>query len=282
MAILRGGKRIGGYDIRIGLPRDRSLDDVQSDPRLRQKAGGNPETTMGRFQAMVNEGEGFARRGRFYVEFFMPRGLDFGGGIGAEDTAVRVKGTGEGIEAFTMGSELRAVHNANGRRVRGFCSEISMPNRDTTIKEVRHGNAPPRKHVLDFNSADITATFYLDKFMRERSYFELWQQAAFSTKSFNKNYYDNYVADMNIFQLGQFASRQERDDVTYAVKLFDCYPKTIGEVNYSYENNNVQTFQVTFTFRYLVVHLVFVHIFELSPTIFLGIHSVVYFVYYCD
>ena len=33
MAILRGGKRIGGYDIRIGLPRDRSLDDVQSDPR---------------------------------------------------------------------------------------------------------------------------------------------------------------------------------------------------------------------------------------------------------
>ena len=97
MAILRGGKRIGGYDIRIGLPRDRSLDDVQSDPRLRQKAGGNPETTMGRFQAMVNEGEGFARRARFYVEFFMPKGLDFGGGIGAEDTAVRVKGTGEGI-----------------------------------------------------------------------------------------------------------------------------------------------------------------------------------------
>ena len=118
----------------------------------------------------------------------MPKGLDFGGGIGAEDTAVQVKGTGEGIEAFTMGSELRAVHNANGRRVRGFCSEITMPNRDTTIKEVRHGNAPPRKHVLDFNSADITATFYLDKFLRERSYFELWQQAAFSTKSFNKNY----------------------------------------------------------------------------------------------
>ena len=74
MAILRGGKRIGGYDIRIGLPRDRSLDDVQSDPRLRQKAGGNPETTMGRFQAMVNEAEGFQRKARFYVEFGLPKG----------------------------------------------------------------------------------------------------------------------------------------------------------------------------------------------------------------
>ena len=256
MAILRGGKRIGGFDIRIGLPRDRSLDNVQSDPRLRQKAGGNPETTMGRFQAMVNEAEGFARTGRFYVEFFMPKGLDFGGGIGAENTAVEVKGTGEGIESFTMGKELKAVHNTNGKRVRAFCSEISMPERDTTLKEVRHGNAPARKHVIDFQSADITATFYLDKFLRERSYFELWQQAAFSTKSFNKNYYDNYVSDMNIFQLGQFASRQERDDVTYAVKLFDCYPKTVGAVQYSHANNNVQTFQVTFTFRYWVNYFI--------------------------
>jgi len=84
MAILRGGKRIGGYDIRIGLPRDRSLDNVERDPRLRQKAGGNPETTMGRFQAYVNEAEGFARKARFYTEFFLPRGLSFGGGIGVK------------------------------------------------------------------------------------------------------------------------------------------------------------------------------------------------------
>ena len=34
MAILRGGKRIGGMDIRIGIPRDRSLDNVTGDPRL--------------------------------------------------------------------------------------------------------------------------------------------------------------------------------------------------------------------------------------------------------
>jgi hypothetical protein len=37
MAILRGGRRIGNYDIRVGIPRDRSLDNVNQDPRLRQK-----------------------------------------------------------------------------------------------------------------------------------------------------------------------------------------------------------------------------------------------------
>ena len=256
MAILRGGKRIGGYDIRIGLPRDRSLDNINQDPRLRQRAGGNPESTTGRIQAYVNEAEGFARKARFYTEFFLPNGLSFGGGIGGEDTGVEVAGSGEGVEAFRLSDDLRAVHNANGKRVRAFCSEISMPDRIVTTKDVRHGNGPARKHVVDFTSSDITATFYLDKFLRERSYFELWQQAAFSTTSFNKNYYDNYVSDMNIFQLGQYASQQERDDVTYGVKLFDCYPKSIGTVDYSYESNNVQTLSVTFTFRYWVNYFI--------------------------
>jgi len=39
---------------------------------------------------------------------------------------------------------------------------------------------------------------------------------------------------------------------TYAVKLFDCFPKIIGPVTYSYDNNAIQTFEVTFTFRYWV------------------------------
>ena len=37
MAILRGGVRIGGFDIRLGLPRDRSLENVSNDPRFREK-----------------------------------------------------------------------------------------------------------------------------------------------------------------------------------------------------------------------------------------------------
>ena len=76
MAILRGGKRIGGYDVRIGIPRDKSLDDVAGDKRLQRRQGSNPETTIGRFQSYVNEAEGFARKARFYAEFSLPKGVD--------------------------------------------------------------------------------------------------------------------------------------------------------------------------------------------------------------
>jgi hypothetical protein len=237
MAILRGGKRIGGFDIRIGLPRDRSLDDVQSDPRLRQKAGGNPETTMGRFQAMVNEAEGFQRKARFYVNFTLPNG---------------VSGDDEEIQGFSTQSQLRAMNqDQNKRRVQAFCSEISMPAREGAQKEIRH-NGPVRKFVYDHTYGDITATFYTDKFMRERTFFEMWQKAAFSNSTHNMNYYNDYVAPLDIFALGQFASRQERDDITYGVRLFECYPKTISDVSFSHAANDIQTFTVTFSYRYWV------------------------------
>jgi hypothetical protein len=250
MAILRGGVRIGGFDIRLGLPRDRSLDNVEGDPRFRQKAGGNPETTMGRVQSYINEAEGFARKARFYVEFNLPKAG--GAGITNIDPGSELSDAANELETtFKSSAEMISVQKANARRVQAFCSAIAMPERTVEMKEVKH-HGPAYKIAIDYKSADITATFYADKFLRERSYFELWQKAAFSNQSHNFNFYDNYVSDVNIFQLGQFASRNERDDVTYAVKLFDCFPKTISAVEYSYENNAVQTFQVTFGFRYWI------------------------------
>ena len=250
MAILRGGKRIGGIDVRIGIPRDRSLDNVNADPRLRRQQGGSPETTMGRFLAMVNEAEGFARQGRYYVEFFLPKGfsteLDFGD-TGADFSDVAI----ERNTSFKSETEMRTYQQENARRVQAFCSKISLPDRTVDFATVKH-NGPERHHVTNFSSEDITATFYSDKFLRERTYFELWQNAAFSLDSFNYNYYKNYVSDMRIYQLGQYASRQERDDITYAVQLFDCYPASIGSVDYSHQANGVVSFDVTFKFRHWI------------------------------
>ena len=75
MAILRGGTKIFGHDIRIGLPRDRSLDNVNADERLGRKPGGNPETTINRFIAQVNQGEGLARPSRYLVVIQPPQTL---------------------------------------------------------------------------------------------------------------------------------------------------------------------------------------------------------------
>ena len=240
MAILRGGKRIGGFDVRIGLPRDRSLDDVQSDPRLRQKAGGNPESTLGRFQAYVNEAEGFQRKARFYVEFNLPKGsLNQTVTQNMEDEQ----------NGFSTPELIQTMNtDPTKRRVQAFCSAITMPSREAVQKEIRH-NGPTRKFVYNYTTPEVTATFYTDKFMRERTFFEIWQKAAFSNLTHNINYYNDYVAPIDIMALGQYAAQQERDDVTYAVRLLECYPKIISDVSFSHETNAIQTFDVTFSFR---------------------------------
>jgi len=250
MAILRGGKRIGGMDVRIGIPRDRSLDNVAGDPRLKRNQGfglnlrGQPESTLGRFQSYVNEAEGFARSARYYAEFILPRGVQ-------NDENV----TEDERRGFSAESDNKNTQDANGRRVRAFCQSIQMPDRDIVMKELKQ-NGPARKIAYDFKSGDISATFIADKFLRERTYFELWQKSAISTANFNYNFYNDYVSPLNIFQLGQYASKQERDDVTYGVQLIDCFPKTIGPVEYSAAANEVQTFNVTFTFRYWVNYFI--------------------------
>ena len=240
MAILRGGKRIGGFDIRIGLPRDRSLDDVQSDPRLRQKAGGNPESTLGRVQAMVNEAEGFQRKARFYVEFNLPKGS-------LEQTVTQ--NMEDEQNGFSTPELIQTMNtDPTKRRVQAFCSAITMPSREAVQKEIRH-NGPTRKFVYNYTTPEVTATFYTDKFMRERTFFEIWQKAAFSNLTHNINYYNDYVAPIDIMALGSYASTQERDDVTYAVRLLECYPKIISDVSFAHDVNEVQKFDVTFSFR---------------------------------
>ena len=77
MAILRGGTRIFGQDIRIGMPRDKSLVNVAGDKRLKRRLG-NVGSTIGQFIATVSQGEGVARPSRYLVKFFLNKNLKIG------------------------------------------------------------------------------------------------------------------------------------------------------------------------------------------------------------
>lgn len=250
MAILRGGRRIGGIDVRIGIPRD--LDSLfnRTDPRLKQKPGGNPESVMGRVLAAVNEAEGFQRGNKFYVEFNPPNALAktvfnrFGTRYNPED----IEEVNEEEQGFTSLGTMRDYHLTHGRSVQMFCNKITIPDRKMTMTAIKH-NGPARKHVTNYDYADVTATFYADKYLRQRQYFELWQKCAFSDQTYNFNYYKDYVGTMNYFALGSSPAKQERDDMTYAVGFTEVYPSSIGDISMDYSDSEVVTFDVTFSYR---------------------------------
>ena len=244
MAILRGGKRIFGTDIRFGIPRDRSLDNVQNDPRLK-RVQGNPESTLGRFVGKMAEGEGFARPNRFMVDFILPRGLNeqASNEAGADQFTFQ-----EEVQRSTLPGQLQAETELQ-RGLRAFCFAAELPGRNVDTAPLKT-YGPKREIVYGHSySQEITLSFYADKFLRQRSFFELWQNSAMDLATNNVHFYDEYTGGIRIYALGAFSGDAFRDRIAYGVHMYECYPKTITAVPLNYGTPN-EIMQINISFYY--------------------------------
>ena len=89
------------------------------------------------------------------------------------------------------------------------------------------------------------ASFNMSNDLRERQFFERWQQTAFNEGTWSINYYNDYVGSLEIYQLDLQNRRRS------GVKLFEAFPKTIS--GQQYDNaafNQIQRLDVTFAYRY--------------------------------
>ena len=244
MAILRGGRRIFGTDIRFGIPRDRSLDNVQNDPRLK-RVQGNPESTIGRFQAKMNEGEGFARPNRFMVDFILPRGLEEQASSEGDADQFTFQ---EEVQRSTLPGQLQAETELQ-RGLRAFCFAAELPGRNVDTAPLKT-YGPKREVVYGHSySQEITLSFYADKFLRQRSFFELWQNSAMDLATNNVHFYDEYTGAIRIYALGAFSGDAFRDRIAYGVHMYECYPKTITAVPLNYGTQN-EIMQINISFNY--------------------------------
>ena len=196
MAILRGGRRIFGTDIRFGIPRDRSLDNVQNDPRLKR--------VQGTFQ--------------------------------------------EEVQRSTLPGQLQAETELQ-RGLRAFCFAAELPGRNVDTAPLKT-YGPKREVVYGHSySQEITLSFYADKFLRQRSFFELWQNSAMDLATNNVHFYDEYTGAIRIYALGAFSGDAFRDRIAYGVHMYECYPKTITAVPLNYGTQN-EIMQINISFYY--------------------------------
>jgi hypothetical protein len=125
-----------------------------------------------------------------------------------------------------------------------------MPGRNLdTVDFKTYG---PKRSIVNGHSfgGEITMSVYCDKYLRQRSFFEMWQKAAFDQGSNNVHFYDEYTGGLRIYQLGAFAGNADRDRIAYGVELFECFPKTISAVSYSHgDNDTIQKISVVLAYR---------------------------------
>ena len=226
MAILRGGTRIFGQDIRIGIPRDKSLVNVAGDKRL-QRRPGNPGSTVGQFISQINMGEGVARPNRYLVRFWL-------------NSKLKTGTYGQNIQGGPPPRQRNDYYtNAEMlRNINMMCNKVTMPSRDVnTTKHITYEPGREMPYAYSY-PGNIDCTFYGDKYLRQRAFFEAWQTQMFSEDSHNMNYYDDYIGHMDIYQLGASGGEGDRDRITYAVRLEEVYPETIGSIEYDYGAND--------------------------------------------
>ena len=255
MAIFRAGKRLGPFDIRGGISRgdyqSSAYHKTDKDPRFKMQA--NTETTIGRFRAAMASAEGYARPTRYAIRLFPPSIL----GPALESANSTVEREGEKIppahDFDETGGQLNSITNTLGRQVMIHCDTVTFPGVDLQTQEIQYGSAPAFNQVTGHGFAgNIVATFYADKYLRERQFFEQWQKLAVDTVSHKANYYDKYVGKMHMYQLGADTTEENggRDMPTYAVEAIDVYPEKIGTMDYGHAlANQIQKITIEFSYR---------------------------------
>ena len=242
MAIFRAGKRIGNMDIRIGLPRDRSLDNVEGDKRFKeQRPGVNQATSIGKFITELNQGEGVARANRFLVRVFPPKDV-------YEQSA--------DTEGYVLDRDTLLSSPQMQRNVELMCTSAKLPHRDVLTENfVTYGPGRKMPYAYGYGST-MECMFMGDKFLRQRAFFETWQGKMHSLQSHNLEYYDDYVGTMEIYQLGHYRETSKDggyDDnfrMTYGVRLHEVYPETIGEIQYTAVTDDMVPMDIPVKFAY--------------------------------
>jgi len=257
MAIFKAGKRVGLFDISGGVSRgdfeDSAYHKTDRDIRIKQYA--NKDNTIGRFRASMAQAQGYARPARFAVRIFPPTNLEslikkeqnVGYGEGQIDPGLAAAAREASKPDAKFMSDLSQTL---GRQMNIHCDSVNLPAHDLTSEAVTHFG-PPRSFVTGHNFTGlIAASFYGDKFLRERHFIEMWQKMAVNMTTHKAGYYDDYIGKMQIFQLGSMDGDGQRDSPTYGIEATEVYPETLSAVEYNYGTvNQIVKINVGFQFK---------------------------------
>lgn len=124
-----------------------------------------------------------------------------------------------------------------------LCSTANLPGLHFMTNELRiFGEYSERPNAIIY--PQIQFTFYMDNDLSAKRYFEQWANMVFDRETRTSKYYDDYTRDIELVVYNKAEEEVER------FKLFECYPKTIGDLNLDYHNNSVASLTVTMVYKW--------------------------------
>lgn len=184
--------------------------------------------SIDQFKSLLSKGNGMARVARYEVVLTPPAGMT------AEMGSINISGATRDLNLM--------------------CDTITMPGHDIQT-QTRQFGSEPASHLSTSHGFEgtIESTFYMSENMREKSYFNLWQEMAVHQDTHKARYYktilpdgrsfDNYAGKMKIFQLGGKGR-------TAGIEVEGVFPEKIGQIEYAYATVDTLTLlPVSFQYR---------------------------------
>lgn len=174
------------------------------------------------FVSQVKGGYGTIGQNRFYVTMGLPKFFN-------SSPSVR-----------TMFSEL-----VQRRMVHMMCKGVNVPSVSVASADVRT-TGEVIQAPYDRNFAPATFTFYMDRRMLVRYYFDEWINSIQNPSTRNIGWYSDFVVpEIKIHVL----TKSEVPTV-YTMTLHEVYPKSISNLALDQSSNDLMTLDVTFDFHY--------------------------------
>jgi hypothetical protein len=128
---------------------------------------------------------------------------------------------------------------------------VDIPGRSISSLEHKFQNyGPINKVAYGSIYGDVTVQFIMSQDMREKEYFEIWQDKMVGTGAFadgqpqfNTKYFDNYAGTVEIRQYGSHGNLHSIHT------LNEAYPLIINPITMSWGEDNAARLGVTFAYR---------------------------------
>ena len=141
-----------------------------------------------------------------------------------------------------------------GEDVSMRATNVTLPGRSVQAATYRDYGASREIAYLPLYTQS-SVTFLCSSDLRERTAFTEWQDTIIGNHRtgatgyadpFEAGYYNDYVRSVDIQQMDTTGA------TTFTCQLIEAYPRSVGDITYSYASEEIATFSVQFQFRYFI------------------------------
>ena len=130
-----------------------------------------------------------------------------------------------------------------------LCESVSLPTKG--IASNAHDiYGPPREIPYRETFTEAALSFIVDDAFTVKRFFDKWQEKIINVETGNVNYWNNFVATINITRLSNDATSFADATDKYKIELREAYPSAVGEIALGHtQGGEILRLSVTFKYR---------------------------------